>query len=577
MRIGRGRSRSRLFFMGSMSSDFPNLGFGLGLRVNHYPHIFEHWPQVDWFEIISENFMDTDGRPKRNLARIAERYPVVMHGIAMSIGTVDPLNSDYLTKLKKLIDWLNPAWVSDHLCWTGIAHKNSHDLLPVPYTEEALKHIVTRIKQVQDFLGRPIALENPSTYLEFKTSHIPEAEFIAAMASDSGCQLLLDVNNVYVSCYNHRLDPKAYIDALPLDRVQQIHLSGHSNHGTHIVDTHDDHVVDEVWALYKYVVHKAGRTPNTMIEWDANIPEWGILNAELDKAKEAAKDAQNYAPLPNLAQEQHRYVANNITPLATAQTRMQEAILQGPALNSKPDEWIRAKAQFAPADQLAVYINSYRYRLYDVVAEDFPVLQYYLGDDDFEKLITDFVNTAQSDYFNISRYATQLPAFLKTHAVGDGFAFELATLENAISQLTDPPETIALTPAHLEGMTPESLMESTLYPREALELFAFEYPVNRFYIATKEEQFPGPPEKEKTFVAVFRHDDVIWRMDLAEQEYRLLTKLFAGSPVGEALNSLDSASEDELSTQLFDWFSRWMRNGLLARYELGTEPQRSAA
>ena len=196
------------------SSLHPSLGFGLGLRPKHYPYIFENSPDVDWFEIVSENFMDTDGRPKRNLARIKERYPIVMHGVAMSIGTVDPLNSEYLSKLKKLIDYVQPAWVSDHLCWTGIAHKNSHDLLPVPYTEEALKHIISRIKQVQDYLERPIALENPSTYLEFKTSHIPEAEFIARMAEESGCNLLLDVNNVYVSCYNHRLDAKAYIDTL---------------------------------------------------------------------------------------------------------------------------------------------------------------------------------------------------------------------------------------------------------------------------------------------------------------------------------------------------------------------------
>ena len=278
--------------MQNNTEHFPHLGFGLGLRIPHYAHIFEHTPPVDWFEIISENFMDTDGKAKRNLARIREQYPVVMHGLALSIGTVDPLNSEYLRKLKKLADEINPAWISDHLCWTGIAHKNSHDLLPVPYTEEALKHIVSRIKQVQDYLERPIALENPSTYLEFKTSHIPEAEFIAAMAQESGCHLLLDVNNVYVSCYNHRLDAKAYIDALPMDKVAQIHLSGHSNYGTHIIDTHDDHVVDEVWALYKYATYKAGRTINTMVEWDDKVPEWDVLYAELGKAKAAAADAQ---------------------------------------------------------------------------------------------------------------------------------------------------------------------------------------------------------------------------------------------------------------------------------------------
>ncbi len=561
------------------SAHFPELGFGLGLRVNHYPHIFEHWPEVDWFEIISENFMDTDGRPIRNLARVRERYPVVMHGIALSIGTVDPLNSDYLEKLKKLIDWLDPAWVSDHLCWTGIAHKNSHDLLPVPYTEDALKHIVGRIKQVQDYLERPIALENPSTYLEFKTSHIPEAEFIARMAAESDCNLLLDVNNVYVSCYNHRLDAKAYIDAMPLDRVIQIHLSGHTNNGTHIVDTHDDFVVDEVWSLYRYTIHKARRTINTMIEWDGNIPEFDVLYAELGKAKACAADASNYAPLPDLAKESPRYVANIVTPLEEAEHRMQDAILLGAAIDTKPDEWIRAKAEFSPKEQLAVYVNSYRYRLYDVVAEDYPVLKHYLGDDDFDRLITDFVNTAQSEYFNISRYAEQLPGFFRKHALSDPCAIEVAELETAVSQLTDPEETTPLSPAHLEGMTPEILMETVLSPRAALQLFAFEYPVNAYYRAVKEETNPARPKPKKEYVAVFRHEDVVWRMELGEHEYLLLEKLFAGMPVGAALDVLQAelALGDELLlSSLSEWFARWMRNGLLAHREPATT-QKTAA
>jgi uncharacterized protein (UPF0276 family) len=364
-----------------MQSTIPvsDLGFGLGLRPQHYPHIFEHRPGVDWFEIISENVMDTDGRPKRNLARIKEHYPVVMHGVALSIGTVDPLNSEYLKKLKALAHWVNPRWISDHLCWTGIAHRNTHDLLPVPYTEEALKHVVSRIRKVQDFLERPIALENPSTYLEFKSSHIPEAEFIARMAEESGCNLLLDVNNVYVTCYNHRLDPKAYIDALPLDRVAQIHLSGHTNHGTHIVDTHDDHVVDDVWALYGYVVKQAGRTPNTMVEWDDNIPEFPVLFAELEKAKTAVVRAENHPALPTLAEAQVPYAMNVQASLQSEQRHMQDAILLGTRFDSDPATWIRARKQFLPADQLAVYTDAYRYRLYGTTSEDYPVLETYLG------------------------------------------------------------------------------------------------------------------------------------------------------------------------------------------------------
>ena len=556
---------------------FPDLGFGLGLRPKHYPYIFEHWPAVDWFEVISENFMDTDGRPKRNLERIRERYPVVMHGVAMSIGTVDPLSSEYLKKLKALIDWLQPAWLSDHLCWTGIAHKNSHDLLPVPYTEEALKHIVSRIKQVQDFLGRPIALENPSTYLEFKSSHIPEAEFITRMAEESGCYLLLDVNNVYVSSYNHRHDAKAYIDALPLDKVVQIHLSGHTNKGTHIIDTHDDHVVKEVWALYKYVVHKAGRTPNTMIEWDDKIPDFPTLYAELDKAKACAKDAANYAPLPDLDSKETPYVPNIITPLAEAEQRMQNAIFLGDRIDSRPDDWIRAKAQFAAKDQLGVYINAYRFRLYDVVAEDFDVLKYYLGDDAFEQLITDFVNTEHSTHFNIGRFANYLPQFTKKHLPQDQFAYELCEMENAISQMTDPLETVALEPKDLEGMTPDALMAYVLHPRAALQLFAFDYPVNEYYCMMREEKSPTPPAPSKSYVVVFRHDDTVWRMDLAESEYHLLKKLFSGVPIGKALDTIGAElnlPETELSAQLSQWFGRWIRNGILAKID---EPKRNAA
>ena len=566
------------------TTSFPELGFGLGLRAPYYPHIFEHWPEVDWFEIISENFMDTDGRPKRNLARIAEHYPIVMHGIALSIGTVDPLNSEYLRKLKRLIAFAQPAWISDHLCWTGIAHKNTHDLLPVPYTEEALKHIVSRIGQVQDFLSRPIALENPSTYLEFKSSHIPEAEFLAAMAKESGCQLLLDVNNVYVTCYNHRLDAKAYIDALPLDQVVQIHLSGHSNMGTHIIDTHDDHVVDEVWALYRYATHKAGRIINTMVEWDDKLPEWDVLYAELGKAKKGAANAQHYAPLPDLAQPQTSYIANIATPLGESQTRMQNAILLGAGADSQPADWIRTKEQFAPADQLAVYVNAYRYRLHDVTAEDFPVLHQYLGHHAFDALMTDFVNHAQSSHFNVGRYADQLPAFIAMHHAEDPFAHALAALENAISQLHDPEETIPLEPIHLQGMTAESLMQSVLYPRIALQLFAFDYPVNDYYMAVKEEQSPLVPDPARTCLAVFRHEDVVWRMPLGLHEYHLLSKLFSGMPIGEALESLQrelDLPEGALSAQLSDWFSRWMRNGLLAKREYTEEtnpiPERNIA
>lgn len=562
-----------------MQSNGPvaKLGFGLGLRPQHYPYIFDHAPAVDWFEIISENFMDTHGRPRRNLARIKEKYPIVMHGVALSIGTVDPLNSEYLQKLKALAGWVKPAWISDHLCWTGVAHRNTHDLLPVPYTEEALKHITARIRQVQDYLEQPIALENPSTYLEFKSSTMPEAEFIARMAQDSGCLLLLDVNNVYVTCYNHRLDPKTYIDTLPLDRVAQIHLSGHSHMGTHIIDTHDNPVIDEVWALYGYVVNKAGRTPNTMVEWDDHIPEFPVLFAELDKARLAAAGAAQHPTLPDLAQ------ANERIPIISAdmknqQALMQDAILQGPNFNSDPEAWIYAKNGFAPADQLSVYVNAYRYRLYDTTAEDFPVLKHYLGDDAFDKLMTDFVNTVPSEHFNISRYAARLPEFMAAQSDKDAFAYDIAVLENAVSQLMDPVETDAWVPEDLAGLTPELLMRSYLQPRAALQLFAFDGRVNDYYRAVMELGTTPTPIQGKSAVAVFRHDATVWRMDLEPEEYHLLQKLFSDMTVGDALAAVEKENKTVQPEQLSAWFARWLRNGLLRRPEIPfDQPQKRAS
>lgn len=551
----------------SHGNSHPPLGFGLGLRAKHMPHIFTHNPAVDWFEIISENYMDTGGKPRRNLARIAEHYPIVMHGVSLSIGTVDPLNSEYLHKLKRLIDEVNPAWVSDHLCWTGVAHKNTHDLLPVPYTEEALKHIVQRIREVQDFLERPIALENPSTYLEFKSSSMPEAEFIARMVEQSGCNLLLDVNNVYVTCYNHRLDAKSYLDSLPLEHVIQIHLSGHTNKGTHIIDTHDDHVVDDVWNLYKYVVHKAGRTPNTMIEWDDKIPEFPVLFAELEKARAAAKEAQDCI-LPNLANTPLPYLINENPSLAEQQDMLQDAIMQGEKIDSKPAEWIREKADFPADKQLGVYVNAYRWRLFDVVAEDYPVLKAYLGEGRFHTLINDFISAVPPQHFNVARYAGMLPAYQQTHTTYDIFSAELCTLETAIAQLADAEETEALTPEHLAGMTPETLMESRLAPRKALLLFAFQHPVNDYYKAVKEETQLPVITQQPSFLVVFRHEDVVWRMDLEAQEYQLLSALFAGETVGAALRTLDESAADNIS----EYFSRWMRNGLLAKHEYKGEP-----
>lgn len=269
--------------------NLPNLGFGVGLRAAHYSHIINESPRVDWFEVISENYMFSKGRPRYVLDLIAERYPIVMHGVSMSVGSTDPLNFEYLNALKRLADAIHPAWVSDHICWTGVNGVNGHDLFPLPYNEESLAHVIRRVLVIQDFLERPLILENPSTYVTFRASTMSEAEFVRELVRGTGCGLLLDVNNVYVSCFNHDQDPVEYIATLAHESVVQFHLAGHSNQGTHLIDTHDDFVVDAVWKLFRQAYELTGGAA-TLLEWDARIPSFEVVHAEVLKARSVVED-----------------------------------------------------------------------------------------------------------------------------------------------------------------------------------------------------------------------------------------------------------------------------------------------
>lgn len=266
------------------TSTYPHLGFGLGLRPAHYHAILDSKPTVDWFEILSENYMVPGGKPLYFLDRIRADYPMVMHGVSMSIGASEPLDFEYLAQLKALADRVQPAWISDHLCWTGIHGKNLHDLLPLPYTEETARHVAERVGQVQQYLGRRILLENVSSYASYQASEMTEWEFLTYISEQADCLLLLDINNIYVSSFNHDFDAKTFVDGVPAHRVQQIHLAGHHNHGDYIIDTHDAPVVDEVWQLYEYAIKRLGPI-STMIERDDNIPELQELIDELAIAR----------------------------------------------------------------------------------------------------------------------------------------------------------------------------------------------------------------------------------------------------------------------------------------------------
>lgn len=263
------------------------LGFGLGLRPEHYEAILTEKPPVDWLEILTENYLIPGGKPLYYLDKIREQYPMVMHGVSLSIGSTDPLDWDYLQQVKQLMERVKPNWISDHLCWTGVQQKNMHDLLPLPYTEEAIQHIVTRIQQVQDFLGQRILIENLSSYITYHQSAMTEWDFLSEIAERADCLILLDVNNVYVSAVNHEFEPEDYINAIPLNRVYQIHLAGHSYHGDCIIDTHDHDVPDPVWELYAKTIQRFGLV-STMIERDDHIPPLADLIKELNHARKIA-------------------------------------------------------------------------------------------------------------------------------------------------------------------------------------------------------------------------------------------------------------------------------------------------
>ncbi len=267
-----------------------SLGFGVGLRSCHF-----HWLEqnllpeqsgVDWFEAITENILDNHGYARSMLFKLRQHYPIVLHGVSLSIGSTDPLNTEYLNKLKVLAEELQPEWISDHLCWTGIMNINSHDLLPMPLTHESLEHVCSRIHKVQELLQRPLVLENPSSYLAFASNDYHEWEFLSEMVKRTDCQLLVDVNNIYVSGFNLGFDPKTYLSGIPIEAVKQVHLAGPTHMGTHLIDTHDQPVPEAVWEIYSDLLKRKQSPIATLLEWDADIPEFPELVSELNKAKQ---------------------------------------------------------------------------------------------------------------------------------------------------------------------------------------------------------------------------------------------------------------------------------------------------
>ena len=546
-------------------------GFGLGLRTPHYPDFQRQRQPVDWLEVITDNFLVQGGRPLKMLDLIRRDYPVAMHGVAMSLGSADGLDLNYLQKVKQLADRVQPLWVSDHLCWSGVGGTVLHDLNPLPYTEEAARRLIAHISQAQDVLQRRLVVENVSSYVSFGHSSASEWEFLSHVANQADCLLLVDINNIYVSSVNHGFDPLAYLHALPSHRVQQMHLAGHSRYPTHIIDTHDHPVCQEVWNLYAAACSRFGAVA-TMVERDDQIPPLPELLAELDMARAIAKTHAN-----TNTDESPRTVA-----LGDA---VHELPAQGPALLALQNDWMACVLQDpqpvdapkrlalaqsvsdTPARRFEIYHRAYRLRLCEVLRDSFAKTCAYMGSDLFDEHASVFAVQQAPGERNLGRYGAALPAFFRQIYPDNPELHELAQLDWDLRSRFDGADAPALT---LEALVPDDQgdipclrISSPLHPSVVLR----ESRTNVLKIWHAIDDDVEVPDVQHLEVG---SGLVVWRWDLQPHfmgldaaQYRFLQALGAGASIQDV--SAHFADTEFLPTpeMLGSWLQSWLSQGML--------------
>ena len=521
---------------------FPRLGFGLGLRPTHYPDVLAGDPRVDWWEVISENFMVAGGNPRRVLRQVRERWPVVLHGVSLSIGSVDPLDEDYLTRLATLVAEVEPAIVSDHLCWTRFGGHSAHDLWPVPYTDEALATIVDRVGRVQDRLRRRILLENPSSYVTFEASHIAEPEFLAEVARRADCGILLDVNNVYVSAKNHGWDPYAYLGAIPIERVGQIHLAGHTDHGSHLLDTHDQPVCDAVWELYAAAIARFGAV-SSMIERDDDIPPLPELVAELDRARIVAGDAHL------VARSRWRRRSPCMGELAALQRTFYDRVTTGR----------EADASVASGD-LGIYARMYASRLHDTLADDYPKVRTALGDDSFAAMVARYLQLHPPRSYTLRDAGLELPSFLR-HS-GAPWIAELAELERARVEVFDGPDAAPLAAGEVAAIGVE-LPELVLRLVTSSVVVPLAWAADELWSAIEDGAPAITPERSARTVLVWRRDVSVLHRTLDVDEAELAPRLAAGVRFSDVCEVLATTCGDDAPARATELLLRWLQAEVL--------------
>ncbi len=552
---------------------FPQLGCGVGLRTPHYERILSEWPAMDWFEAISENYMDSGGRPLKVLEAVRAHYPLALHGVSLSIGSKDALDRNYLKRLKALVDRVEPAIVSDHLCWSGVEGESLHDLLPLPFTEEAIRLVAGHVGEVQDFIGRRILLENVSTYLTYKHSVIPEWEFLAEVAKRSGCGILLDLNNIYVNAFNHEFDARDYLRHIPGKFVGQFHLAGHTKKDGFLFDTHSSPVIGPVWELYREALKLYGPV-STLVEWDAEIPEWAVLAQEAEKAREIYRATSDRAgsisdsgSLPAGRQGPADF-ATSIS-LVEVQRLMKSAIQPnggeeaatrlGPFLN--PQRGVPGK------DRISTYSSGYLARIAEALEEIYEAVKFVLGKEAFMEMAEDYASHHPSRDYNLSFAGRHLPEYLLHSRFVEKLPFlpDLAELEWRVSQSFHAFEAPPFDSSSLAGSSAEEWESLRFSFQPSVSVLSSPWPVLEIWNARKH------PVKELNVDLINRPQDVLVFRKGAEvqcelltaQQTRLLQGLLAGRALGEICEALADTAEEAIP--LSDWFGGWVANGLFSK------------
>lgn len=563
-------------------TDLHPQGIGIGYRPTHYRWIAEHKPKVSWFEVVTENFLSGGGRPRRFLESLRQDYPIVFHGVGLSLGSLDPFHPEYLKRWQQLINDLEPAMVSDHLCWTTYNGTNSHDLLPVPYTNESLAHISKRISIAQDLIKRPLLIENPSMYVAFADNDMSEAEFLRELCVKTGCKLLLDLNNLYVNHCNAAVDMTHYLETIPSESVAQFHLAGHSVETEVRIDTHDHPVCDEVWDLYGAASQRWPQVP-TLLEWDDKIPEFPEMLAVREQAQKVVDtyktkipDVKPSAVLPTISVQ----TTSNPPSLDHVQKSMMRLITSPSGIDAHADVWPIFSDQIPVPRHvgLNVYNQAYYLRIRDNLKDIFSALYYLCEDDGFSAIVAGYLEAMPPDHFNIKFTGERFAEYIETGAFDFDFGVpptvlaDVARLEWAHALIFDHAnDDKALTLTDLSALDANAWETITLQVKQAAVLIKTTYDAQAMIEAASNETAPPEPVAGEHYYLVHRVGEHVRTEVIDHVNYQYLYHLKTSVPLQDAARLASGAlkvSASDAAARLPQLLSQWCTWGVLTGYRI---------